>query len=121
MASRVMIQRVYEGMPEKGVAVLVDRVWPRGITKEQLGNTLWMRELGPSDELRRWFGHRAERWEEFRRRYREELDRPPRRELIDELLELSRKGPLTLLYGARDTKRNQAAVIRELVEERLDS
>jgi uncharacterized protein YeaO (DUF488 family) len=121
VAHEVRIQRVYEGVPAKGSAVLVDRVWPRGIKKEKLGRTLWLRELGPSNELRGWFGHKAERWEEFRRRYSGELDRPEQRELLEQLVELARKGSLTLLYSARDTEHNQAAVIREVVEERLRS
>lgn len=119
MAHKVDIQRVYDGAPPKGKAVLVDRVWPRGIKKEKLGGALWLRELGPSDELRGWFGHRPERWEEFRRRYRAELEQPQQQELVNRLVELARAGTLTLLYGARDTERNQAVVIREVVEERL--
>ncbi len=121
MTHSVRIQRLYERKPTSGKVVLVDRVWPRGIKKEQLGPDLWLGEIGPSDELRRWFGHRPERWDEFRRRYRAELDQPRQQELLGQLLELARKGPLTLLYGARDTERNQAAVIRELIEERLRS
>jgi len=121
MTHSVRIQRVYEGKPTSGKVVLVDRLWPRGIKKEQLGTDLWLREIGPSDELRRWFGHRPERWDEFRRRYRAELDQPRQQELLGQLLQLARKGPLTLLYGARDTERNEAAVIRELIEERLRS
>jgi uncharacterized protein YeaO (DUF488 family) len=119
MTLSVRIQRVYDRQPTSGKTVLVDRVWPRGIKKEQLDADLWLREIGPSDELRRWFGHRPERWDEFRRRYRAELDQPRQRELLGQLVELAGKGPLTLLYGARDTERNQAVVVRELLEERL--
>ena len=121
MTHRITIRRVYEGVPDEGVAVLVDRVWPRGIKKERLGSARWLRELGPSNELRSWFGHRPERWEEFRRRYREELERPQQQVLMEQLVELGQTGPLTLLYGARDTERNQAVVIREVVEGRLRS
>lgn len=121
MAHRVNIQRVYDGVPATGRAVLVDRVWPRGIKKERLGDALWFRELGPSDALRGWFGHQPDRWEEFHRRYRAELQRPQQRELVHQLVELARAGTLTLLYGARDTERNQAVVIREVVEEQLGS
>ena len=119
MAPKIQIQRVYDRRPVKGVAVLVDRIWPRGIRKEELADHPWMRELGPSDELRQWFGHMPERWPEFRRRYRKELAQPRQRGLLDELAETARKRPLTLLYGARDTERNQAVVIRELLEKRL--
>lgn len=120
MESRIKIQRVYDRRPVKGKAVLVDRLWPRGVKKEDLGDHPWMRELGPSDELRQWFGHMPERWPEFRRRYRKELEQPKQRDLIDELVATARKRPLTLLYGARDTERNQAVVIRELLEKRLE-
>ncbi|HKA11724.1 MAG TPA: DUF488 family protein [Candidatus Dormibacteraeota bacterium] len=118
---RVDIQRVYDALPVSGQAVLVDRVWPRGIKKAQLGADTWLREIGPSDALRAWFGHRPERWDEFRRHYRAELTRPEQQQLVEQLVELARKGPLTLLYGARDTERNQAVVIRELIEEQLHS
>jgi uncharacterized protein YeaO (DUF488 family) len=119
VAHAVRIQRVYDGVPAEGVAVLVDRIWPRGIKKEKLADALWLREVGPSNELRAWFGHRPDRWVEFRRRYRAELDRPQQRELVEQLVDTARERPLTLLYGARDTERNQAAVIKEVVEERL--
>jgi uncharacterized protein YeaO (DUF488 family) len=120
-SAQVRIQRVYEGVAPAGQAVLVDRIWPRGIRKETLGAHIWLREIGPSDALRAWFGHQPERWEEFRRRYRAELEQPTQRELVDELLEMARSGPLTLLYGARDRERNQAVVIREVLEEKLRS
>lgn len=121
MSQTIDIQRVYDLRPSVGGTVLVDRVWPRGIKKERLGAGLWLKEIGPSAELRKWFGHRPERWEEFRRRYRMELDQPQQRELLGQLIELAERGPLTLLYGARDTERNQAVVLQELLEERLRS
>ena len=113
------LQRVYEDTGRHGGSrVLVDRVWPRGIRKESLGLDLWLRDLGPSTELRKWFGHRPERWEEFQRRYRAELKRGPQQALLDQLADLAGKGPLTLLYGARDEQRNQAVVIRDMLNER---
>lgn len=116
----IELKRVY-GDTERGsgARVLVDRVWPRGIRKESLGLDLWLRELGPSDELRKWFGHRPERWEEFRRRYRTELRGEQQQELLDQLAALTHKGPVTLLYSARDEQRNQAVVVREVLQERL--
>ena len=120
MASDIRLQRVYgDSSPGDGKRVLVDRVWPRGLRKESLALDLWLRDLGPSDELRRWFGHRPERWEEFERRYRAELEQTPQRRLLDQLAALAREGPVTLLYGARDEERNQAVVLRSVVEERL--
>jgi uncharacterized protein YeaO (DUF488 family) len=119
---RVRLRRAYDP-PEPGRAkakkVLVDRIWPRGIARKDLGADLWLRELAPSDGLRRWFGHRPERWDEFRRRYREELRQPERSRLLDDLGRLARDEPLTLLFGARDRDRNQAVVILEAIEDRL--
>lgn len=105
--------------PHGGSRVLVDRLWPRGIRKEALAPDLWLRDLGPSNDLRHWFGHQPDRWDEFRRRYREELAQKPQQQLLDQLETLARQGPLTLLYGARDEQHNQAVVIREVLEERL--
>jgi len=116
----VRLQRVY-GHPAQAVGkrVLVDRLWPRGLKKESLALDLWLRDIGPSNELRRWFGHRPDRWPEFQRRYRTELARPPQRGLVDQLVTLAGQGPLTLLFGARDEERNEAVVLRSLIEERL--
>lgn len=119
---RIALRSVYDP-PAPGRAhrkrALVDRVWPRGIRKEDVGADLWVRELAPSAGLRRWFGHRVERWEEFRRRYREELEQPERARLLDQLAELARSEPITLLYGAKDRRHNEAVVIAEELESRL--
>jgi uncharacterized protein YeaO (DUF488 family) len=121
---RVKLRRVYDppapSQPREK-RVLVDRVWPRGIRKDDLGVDRWLPELAPSDGLRRWFGHRPERWDEFRRRYGEELRQLERARLLDELARLARQEPLTLLFGARDRGRNQAVVILEAIEDRLSS
>ena len=115
MPHPINIKRVYEP-PDKadGFRVLVDRVWPRGMTKEKAEVDLWMKDIGPSTDLRKWFGHDPERWEEFRRRYREELAQEP--ELIAQLRGYAEKGPLTLVYSAKDEAHNQAVVIQEVVE-----
>lgn len=105
------------GRPRK--RVLVDRLWPRGIPKEDLQADLWLPGLAPSAGLRRWFGHRPERWDEFRRRYREELCQAERARLLEELVTLARREPLTLLHGAGDRSRNHAVVILEAIEDRL--
>jgi uncharacterized protein YeaO (DUF488 family) len=120
---RVTLRRAYDPAPpgrRAGKQVLVDRLWPRGIRKEDLRVDRWLPELAPSDGLRRWFGHRPERWDEFRRRYREELRQPERRRLVDELAQLARREQLTLVFGAKDRGRNQAVVILEAIEDRLD-
>ena len=111
------LRRIYEpAQADDGLRVLVDRLWPRGLKKEQAAVDLWLKEAAPSDELRRWFGHQSERWEEFRRRYRQELEAAP--EALSPLLERLRAGEaVTLLYAARDEARNNAVVLREYREE----
>ena len=118
--ARVRIQRVYDRRPVSGTAVLVDRVWPRGVRKERIKGA-WFRDLGPSTELRQWFGHRPDRWPEFKERYRAELAQEPQRALVDQLLHMVRQGPLTLLYSAHDEQRNQALVLQEILSERIRS
>jgi uncharacterized protein YeaO (DUF488 family) len=110
--SGVSIKRAYEPPgPGDGTRILVDRLWPRGVTKTDAQIAQWMKEIAPSTELRKWFGHDPERWEEFRRRYRAELAQ--KRELMAELRALARKGRLTLVYSAHDEAHNQAVVLRE--------
>ena|SRR2546429_9191306 len=101
--------------------ILVDRLWPRGIRKQQLQVKQWMRELGPSSDLRRFFGHDPARWDEFRKRYLQELKRPETANLLAELVEVAPKGRLTLVYGAKDEEHNQAVVLKELLEEKLST
>ncbi|MDR7566467.1 MAG: DUF488 family protein [Armatimonadota bacterium] len=114
------VRRVYEPPePQDGFRVLVDRLWPRGLSKEAARVDLWARELAPSDRLRRWFGHDPVKWEEFRRRYREELSRSPARELVQQLAERARHGTVTLVFGARDERHNNAVVLAEVLQERL--
>ena len=106
------VKRVYEPAARAdGFRVLVDRVWPRGVSKSTAAIDQWMKDVAPSTGLRQWFGHDPERWTEFRHRYRAELARRP--ELLKELRTLARKGPLTLVYAARDERHNQAVVLRE--------
>ena len=108
----VRIKRAYEPPARgDGARVLVDRLWPRGVSKADAGITQWMKDVAPSSELRKWFGHDPARWEEFRRRYRAEL--AARKALVADLRKLARKGPLTLVYSARDQAHNQAVVLRE--------
>lgn len=114
------VRRVYEPPePQDGFRVLVDRLWPRALSKEAARVDLWARELAPSDRLRRWFGHDPVKWEEFRRRYREELSRSPARELVQQLAERARHGTVTLVFGARDERHNNAVVLAEVLQERL--
>jgi uncharacterized protein YeaO (DUF488 family) len=98
-----------------GYRVLVDRLWPRGVRKEALPIDAWMKEIAPSDELRRWFGHDPARFEGFAERYRDELRHEPAASLLAELVARARKGAVTLVYGASDTEHNQAVVLREVL------
>ncbi|NHO34094.1 DUF488 family protein [Acetobacter sp. LMG 1636] len=104
------IRRIYDPpMADDGARILVDRLWPRGISKERADLTLWLKAIAPSDELRRWFGHDPERWTEFQARYRLELQNNP--ESVENLKSFVKNGPVTLLYGARDTEHNEAVVL----------
>jgi len=109
----IRLKRAYES-PESadGVRVLVDRLWARGVSKENAALDAWMKELGPSDELRTWFGHRPKRWDAFVDKYRRELSTPLRQLLLAELQGIAGGRTLTLVYGARDTKQNEAVVLR---------
>jgi uncharacterized protein YeaO (DUF488 family) len=116
----VRIRRAYDDPgPEDGQRILVDGVWPRGRTRAQLAVEAWFRDVAPSADLRRWFGHDPGRWSEFQRRYRAELDEPTRRDFLDRLVERAASGNLTLVYGARDEEHNQARVIAEVIRERV--
>jgi uncharacterized protein YeaO (DUF488 family) len=99
--------------------VLVDGLWPRGLSKEKLKVAEWMWAIAPSSELRKWYGHRPERWEEFRQRFREELVEPARKALLQELIERARKETVTVVFGTRDAARSNAAVIAEKIREKL--
>lgn len=113
----IRLKRAYEPPAKSdGTRVLIDRLWPRGVTKQEAAIDRWLREIAPSTELRRWFGHDPERWPEFQRRYTAELRHHV--DLLDELLRLAHHGTLTLVFGARDEEHNDAVVLRSLLFER---
>jgi uncharacterized protein YeaO (DUF488 family) len=110
------LRRIYEDpSPDDGKRVLVDRVWPRGLTKDAASIDLWLKEAAPSTRLRLWYGHRPERFEEFRRRYLVELADPCPEAALNRLRVLTRLGPVTLLTATRDVEHSQAAVLAELL------
>lgn len=112
----IRLKRVYDPpAPDDGRRVLVDRLWPRGLRRETARLDLWLKEVAPSTELRRWFGHDPARWPAFRSRYRAEL--AARADALEELRALLRQGPVTLLFAARDGERNHAVVLREVLTE----
>jgi uncharacterized protein YeaO (DUF488 family) len=113
MAS-LQIKRVYEPAADAdGLRILVDRVWPRGVSKKKAALDHWLKDVGPSTALRKWFGHKPERWTEFRKRYRKELAVNP---AAKELRALIKGKRATLLFGAHDTEHNQAVVLAELLQ-----
>jgi uncharacterized protein YeaO (DUF488 family) len=119
MAARhdIRLKRVYEPAAEDdGARVLVDRVWPRGVTKDAAALTLWLRNVAPSNELRKWFGHEVARWEEFQRRYRTELEAND--EALAPIRDLVTHGRVTLLFGAHDEEHNQAVVLADYLHGR---
>ncbi len=113
-AMKLQLKRAYEpATPEEGECYLVDRLWPRGVKKEALRLTGWLRDIAPSDELRRWFGHDPARWPEFRRRYWGELKLQPA--ALQPLRDALKRGTVTLVYSAHDEEYNQAVALREFV------
>lgn len=109
------LKRVYEHpSDDDGQRVLVDRIWPRGLSKEKAAVDLWLKEIAPSTALRRWFGHDPKKWDEFRRRYRAELEE--RADAVETLRRLAAKGRVTLLFGAKDETHNQAVALKAFME-----
>jgi uncharacterized protein YeaO (DUF488 family) len=119
MAERVVhvaIKRAYEApTPTDGTRVLVDRLWPRGLSKERARMDLWLKDVAPSTELRTWYGHDPAKFAAFRECYLHELEGEPGRTALDQLRALAHKGPITLVFGARDVERSEAAVLQDLL------
>ncbi|RMG35989.1 MAG: DUF488 domain-containing protein [Planctomycetota bacterium] len=116
----VRTKRIYDPVAEDdGCRVLVERLWPRGLSKEKARVDVWLKDIAPSTALRKWFGHDPAKWEEFQRRYEAEL--AERGEAVEQLLELTRQGPVTLVYAASDTEHNSAVVLKRFLEKRLKS
>jgi uncharacterized protein YeaO (DUF488 family) len=113
--TNISVKRVYDSSSkDDGYRILVDRLWPRGLSKESAGINEWIKEIGPSNELRKWFGHDVEKWEEFRRLYRKELKESA---AIGEIINLIKKYKhVTLLFGAKDEEHNQAIVLKEYLQ-----
>lgn len=113
--SMIKIKRVYE-QPEEtdDYRVLIDRLWPRGLTKEKAKVDLWLKDIAPSTELRKWFSHDPAKWDEFKNRYCEELKK--NNQFVSKLVDLLKNGKLTLVYGAKDEEHNEAVVLKEYLE-----
>ncbi len=111
----IQIKRIYEDASKSdGFRVLVDRIWPRGVSKEDAQLDEWLKEISPSTELRKWFNHKEERFSDFSKKYQKELK--DHSDLIEELLKKAKNKRLTLLYGAKDEKHNQAVVLKSFIE-----
>lgn len=113
---KLRLKRVYDPpQKEDGIRILVDRIWPRGISRQVAAIDLWLKEIAPSTELRKWFGHDPEKWSEFQKRYHREIH--SNTEALQSLLEQIRKGPVTLVYSARDERHNQGVALLKFLEE----
>ncbi len=114
----IKTKRIYEEPePEDGYRVLVDRLWPRGLTRERAHVDEWLKEAGPSDDLRRWFHDHPDKWDEFKASYTEELRK--KAEILNKIASKGAKGRVTLLFSYRDPEHNQAVVIKEFVEKKM--
>lgn len=110
----VQLKRVYEKPdPKDGFRILVDRLWPRGLTKEKAAVDLWLKDIAPSTELRKWFAHDPEKWKEFQKRYLKELKE--NKEVVAALKEHLKKEQVTLLYAAKDEAHNEALVLKDFI------
>ena len=115
----IKLKRVYEeDDPDDGVRYLIERLWPRGVKKTSLRIDGWLKDAGPTTELRKWFSHDPDKWQEFRRRYFAELDRVP--DAWVPIREAARKGTVTLLYSSHDTEHNNAVALKEYIERKGD-
>lgn len=111
---RVQLKRIYEPADQSdGYRVLVDRLWPRGVSKERAALDIWMKDIAPSTDLRRWFAHDVKRWKQFQSRYRAELLEHTQE--VAQLRSRARKGTVTLLFGARDVEHNEAVVLKDVL------
>jgi uncharacterized protein YeaO (DUF488 family) len=114
----IRIKRVYlDPSPGDGLRILIDRVWPRGMTKEKAKVDEWRKEWAPSAALRKWFAHDVAKWKTFRERYRSELQKSVDKSGLEDLAGRAKHGPVTLVYSARDERHNQAVVLKEWIEE----
>ena len=109
----ILLKRIYEkASKDDGTRILVDRLWPRGVSKEEAKIDLWLKDIGPSNELRKWFNHKDEKWPEFRKKYFKELD--TKKDLIEQIKK--QKGTVTLLFGAKNIEHNNAVAIKQYLE-----
>jgi uncharacterized protein YeaO (DUF488 family) len=112
----IKLKRIYDSTtpsPDDGKRVLIDRLWPRGLKKEEVAIDDWLKELSPSNELRKWFGHDPAKWQEFKEKYKQELE--GKGEVLEKLINDTKQGTVTFLYSAKDTEHNNAVVLKEFL------
>ncbi len=115
----IRIERIYSASKSGGFRILVDRLWPRGLSKNDVKVDLWLKEIGPSNELRKWFAHDPDKWKEFRKKFFQELDQ--KKELVDQIIAKAREGDVILLFGAKDEEHNNAVALKEYLEHRMEA
>jgi uncharacterized protein YeaO (DUF488 family) len=120
----IRIERIYDNPKgNKGnysFRILVDRLWPRGLSKDKARIDLWQKDIAPSNSLRKWFGHDEKKWDEFKRKYFKELDKKSNNEMIDEIIKMTNEhSSTTLLYGAKEERFNNAVALKEYLEEKI--
>jgi uncharacterized protein YeaO (DUF488 family) len=116
---KIIIERIYDNPKgnNSSFRILVDRLWPRGLSKDKVRVDLWQKDVAPSNSLRKWFGHDEKKWDEFKRRYFEELDK--KSDAINVILNKAKEQAITLLYGAKEERLNNAAVLKEYLEDKI--
>lgn len=118
----IELKRIYEPASESdGERFLVERLWARGVSKDEARLAGWLKDLAPSPDLRQWYAHDTSKWEEFRKRYRAELNSDDKQDLLDDLLRRAREHTVTLVYAARDTEHNSALILKDVLEEMMRS
>jgi uncharacterized protein YeaO (DUF488 family) len=117
----IRIERVYDNPKEvDSFRILVDRLWPRGLRKEKIGIDLWQKDVAPSNSLRKWFGHDVKKWDEFKRKYFKELDKKSDSDAVDRIIKLAKEqNSITLLYGTKEERFNNAVALKEYLEEKI--
>lgn len=118
-SGQVHVRRIYDDVDVAGARVLVDRLWPRGVSKQDADLAAWPKQVAPSDDLRRWYGHDPDRFDEFAERYRQELEGDDHAEALDEVVARARQEGVVLLTATRDVERSHATVLADVVAERL--
>jgi uncharacterized protein YeaO (DUF488 family) len=113
----IKAERIYNVPKGEGFRILVDRLWPRGLSKNEVSVDLWLKDIGPSNSLRKWFGHDPDKWSEFKERYFKELDL--KKDLVDQVIARVEEGDTILLYGAKDEEHNNAVALKEYIEAKM--